>query len=64
MDDTKDEMGSKRRYWIQRADFSARDYPPVNLLDAEIALRFHNWQLKHNTAYWSFGREQKTDPPH
>lgn len=36
----------KRPYWVQRADYSSRDYPPVSLTDAEIALRGHNWQLE------------------
>lgn len=36
-----------RPYWIQRADLSSREYPPVNLVEAEIALLGHNWQLEH-----------------
>ena len=42
-----DETTTERSYWIQRADFSSREYPPVNLVDAEILVRFHNWQLEH-----------------
>jgi hypothetical protein len=48
--DLSDEATVKRPYWVQRADLSARDYDPISLVDAEIALRFHNWQLE--LAYW------------
>jgi hypothetical protein len=35
---------AKRQYWIQLADFSAKDYPPVDLLEAERLLTSYDWQ--------------------
>lgn len=34
----------KLPYWIQRADFSASDHEPIDLVGAESVLRNHDWQ--------------------
>jgi hypothetical protein len=36
-------MSIKLRYWIQQADFTAKDYDPVDLIEAERLLTDYNW---------------------